>query len=328
MKVGILGAGNIACKMAETINLLNDQDIELYAIGSSSYKRSEEFAKKYGIEKAYGSYEELVSDDAIDLIYVATIHTMHYEHALLCLNHQKNVLVEKPFTVNVKEAKVLFEVAKEKNLFICEAMWTRFMPSAKYFKDIIKNNVIGEVHSITADIGYNLADVKRMNDLTCGGGALLDIGIYPLHFAMMVCGDDIKEVKGQCIKLASGVDGLDSITVTYDNKMASLHATMLSNCDNHGYIYGSLGYLKVDNINNPQKVERFNNEHECVEVVDFSNQLTGFEYELVASLNAIKENKLECNEVSHELTLKVLNIMDHLRASWDIKYPSDTKGDE
>lgn len=323
MKIGILGAGKIACKMAETINLLNDQDVELYAIGSSSYKKSEEFAKKYGIEKAYGSYEELVSDEAIDLIYVATIHSKHFEHALLCLNHQKNVLVEKPFTLNVKEAKHLFEVAKEKNLFICEAMWTRFMPSAKYFKEIIKSQVIGEVYSVSANIGYNLANVERMNDLTCGGGALLDIGIYLLHFAMMVCGDDVKEVNGQCVKLPSGVDGLDSITMIYPNKIASLHATMLSNSDNHGYIYGSLGYLKVDNINNPQKIERFNNNHQCVEVVDFSKQLTGFEDELLASLKAIKENKLECREVSHQLTLQVLAIMDELRKSWQVIYPSD-----
>lgn len=322
MKIGILGSGAIANKMAETILNLKDKNTELYAIGASNYDKALQFGQKYGIKKIYGDYDSLVKDENIDLIYIATIHTLHFEQAILCLENGRNVLVEKPFTINQKQAEILFEKAKEKNLFICEAIWTRFMPSAQYFKQLKENKIIGEISSIVANIGYDIKNVARMNSLEYAGGALLDIGLYPIHFAMMVLGNDVKEIKGECMYLESGVDAVDSITMKWDNAIATLHATMLANTDRSGYIYGTKGYIKVDNINNPHKVERYLN-GECVETIDFSKQITGYEFEVLAALNAIKNQQIMDKEVDYSLTLQVMSYLDQLRKSWSIVFPQE-----
>ncbi len=323
MKIGILGAGNIAHTMAKTLIQMSDKNIELYAIASSSLEKSQAFAKKYDIPKAYDSYEKLVEDGDIDLIYIATIHTMHYQHALLCIENHKHVLIEKPMTINEKQALDLFQRAKENHVFVSEAMWTRFMPSAQFLKNIINSQIIGNVTSIDTHIGYRLDDVQRMTDLTCGGGALLDIGIYPIHFAMMVFSDNVQTIYGHCLKFHTGVDAIDSITMQWNHHIASLQATMLSDSDNHGYIYGSEGYLVVDNINNPHQIKHYDRNHQHIQTFDFSNQITGFEYEILACQEAIENHLLETPQVPHDLTLKVLRYMDQLRHQWDIKYPQD-----
>lgn len=323
MKIGILGAGNIAHTMAQTLIQMKDNDIELYAIGSSSLKKSQQFASKYGIQKAYGSYEELAKDESIDLIYIATIHTMHYQHALMCIENHHHVLIEKPMTINQNQARDLFHKAKENNVFVSEAMWTRFMPSAQFFKNIISSKIIGTVTSVNAQIGYRLNEVNRMIDLHCGGGALLDIGIYLLHFAMMVFSDNVSDVTGEVLKLDSGVDAIDSITMHFQQGLASLQATMLSNCDNHGYIYGTSGYLKVDNINNPHLIEQFDENNQLIKTYDFSNQITGFEYEILECKQAIENNQTESSCAPHHLTLQVLGYMDNLRKRWNVVYPQD-----
>lgn len=323
MKIGILGAGKIAGKMAQTLNMMNDEKYELYAVGSSSLEKSENFAKNYNIKKAYGSYEELAKDSNIDLIYISTIHTMHFEHAMLCLENNRNVLVEKPFAVNKKQAQIMFDKATEKNLFITEAMWTRFMPSGKYLQSVAADKVIGDASSVQATIGYNISNVERMINPALAGGALLDVGIYSLHFAMMVFGNDFISCGGECVHLYSGVDAAESMTMKWDKSIASLHATMLSETGNPGYVFGSEGYLKVDNINNPKIITRYDNSGSLVETVDFSKQFTGYEYEIIGSCRAIESGKTECEEVPHSLTLQVMETMDKLRKDWGVKYPCD-----
>lgn len=145
MKVAILGAGYIGGIMAETIKGMAHKDIELYAVGARDIKRAEEFAQKYGIKKAYGSYEELVKDERIDLVYIATPHSHHYQHGKLCIENGKNILCEKAFTVNEEQARELFRLAKEKNIFITEAIWTRYMPSREIINGIVKSGELGEV---------------------------------------------------------------------------------------------------------------------------------------------------------------------------------------
>lgn len=321
MKIGILGAGHIACKMAQTINGMKSPEYQLYAVGASSYEKAEAFAKEYNIPKIYGSYEELAKDDNIDLIYVATIHTMHFEHTMLCLDNGRNVLVEKPFAVNANQAEILFKKAEEKNLLISEAIWTRYMPSGKFLCSLKDSGIIGDIKSVQATIGYPLTNKHRLISPECAGGALLDVGIYAIHFAMMVFGNDFTSCTGECFKLESGVDGVDSITMKWKNGIATLHATMLSETGNAGYIFGSKGYLKIDNINNPKIIKRFDNENKEVETYDFSDQITGFEYEVKSCCDAIKEGKTECQDAPHSLTVTVNKAMDSLLNSWGIFYP-------
>lgn len=322
MKIGILGAGKIAHKMAETIVKMNHEDIQLYAIGASDLNRAQQFAKCYNIEKAYGNYEDFVQDNNIDLVYIATIHPLHYTHALLCIKHHKHVLIEKPMTISVEQAKKLYTLAKEYNVLAIEAMWTRFMPSAHYFKQLQQSNIIGTITSVVANIGYNLIDVERMIKLEYAGGALYDIGIYPIHFAMMVFNQLPKEVLGACTKLESGVDAIDTIVMKWDHAQASLHATMLSDNDNRGIIYGSKGYVEVDNINNPQTVKVFKN-GKCEEVIDFSNMITGFEYEVLACYETIMNNKIIYDNYTQQDSLQVLKYMEQLRNQWGIVFNNE-----
>ena len=156
MKIGILGAGGIAVQMAKTVAGM--KDVENYAVAARSLERAQAFAEKYGFSKAYGSYEEMLADPLVDLVYIATPHSHHYLHAKMCLEAGKNVLCEKAFTVNADQARKLFTLAKEKNLLITEAIWTRYMPSRKMIDDIISSGVIGEVTAVTANLNYAISE--------------------------------------------------------------------------------------------------------------------------------------------------------------------------
>ena len=187
MKIGILGAGGIAVQMAKTVAGM--KDVENYAVAARRFERAQAFAEKYGFSKAYGSYEEMLADPQVDLVYIATPHSHHYLHAKMCLEAGKNVLCEKAFTVNADQARKLFALAKEKNLLITEAIWTRYMPSRKMIDDIISSGVIGEVTAVTANLNYAISEVERIRKPELAGGALLDVGVYTINFASMVLGD-------------------------------------------------------------------------------------------------------------------------------------------
>ena len=320
MNIGILGAGSIARQMAYTISKM-DNAIN-YAIASRDYKKSQEFAKEFRVIKAYGSYEEMIKDPEVELVYIATPHSLHYEHAKLCLNNGKHVLCEKAFTINEKQAEELFEIAKEKNLFITEAIWTRYMPMRKTLDDILESDVIGELHSLTANLGYRINDVPRLVDPNLAGGSLLDVGVYTLNFASMVFGNNIKDISSTVIKTDTGVDAQNSITLYYENnRMAILHSTMMSRTDRRGIIYGSKGYIEVENINNCEGIKIYSLDGNLIDEYKTPKQITGYEYEVEASIKAIKNGELECIEMPHSETLIIMRLMDKLRNNWGIKYP-------
>lgn len=320
MKVGILGAGKIAVKMAETLNGMDDA--VCYAIASRDSKKAEAFAKEFGVEKAYGSYEELVSDPEVELIYVATPHSHHYQHAKLCIEHGKPVLCEKAFTANARQARELLAFAKEKGVFITEAIWVRYMPSRKMLEEIIAGGEIGEITSVTANLGYDIQHVERMQRPELAGGALLDVGIYPLSFISMVLGDDVKNIVSTCTKTATGVDEQNVMILEYDGgKLATAHSGMLAATEQYGIIYGTKGYIIAENINNIDKIKIYTPDRKLVREVHAPGQITGYEYEVRASMQAIREGKLECPEMPHAETIVMMELMDKIRYSWGIKYP-------
>lgn len=319
MKIGILGAGHIAEKMAATINKMNS--CELSAIGSRSTEKAKKFAEKFGIPYYYGSYDKLARSAEIDLIYIATPHSRHFEDCLLCLENNKNVLCEKPFTVNHKQAEILFNYAESKNLFIGEAMWTRFMPMRYVLDKIISENMIGEISSLTADLGYQIADVERIKKPELAGGALLDLGIYPLNFAVMAFGKSIGNIVSQCTKNEYGVDIHNSIIISYDNgKTAILHSNANAKTSRMGIIYGRKGRIEFKNINNCEGIEVILNDGQRINY-ETPQQISGYEYEVEAAIKAVSEKKTECDEMPHSETLYILRIMDQLRNEWGIRYP-------
>lgn len=319
MKVGILGAGGIARKMAYTVN--NMEGAEFAAIGSRSIDKAEAFAAEFNIPKAYGSYEELVSDSSLDLIYVATPHSRHYEDCMLCLENGRNVLCEKPFTANAEQAEKVLTFAEEKGLFAGEAIWTRYLPMRFKLDEIINSGVIGEISSLSANLGYSIAHVERLIKPELAGGALLDLGVYTINFALMAFGTDIEKITSDCVKNEYGVDSNNSVIIKYkDGKTALLHSNMNSNLDNRGIINGSKGRIEFININNCEGIEVYLNDG-TVTKYETPAQITGFEYEAAASLKAISEGKTECDEMPHSEILRVMKIMDFLRNDWGIKYP-------
>ncbi len=322
MKVGILGAGGIAIHMANTLNGM--ETAEAYAVASRNGERAELFAKEHKIEKAYGSYEALLNDPEVDLVYIATPHSHHFEQAKLCLEHGKPVLVEKAFTANARQARELIALAEEKQLLVAEALWTRYMPSRKMINDLLDEAVIGKATSLTANLGYPVAHVNRLNEPELAGGALLDLGVYPINFAMMAFGDDFAELTGEAVLTEKGVDARNSMTMTWaDGRMAVLHTNMAVMTDRLGAIFGDKGYLEVQNINNCEEIRVYDLNRELVARHLVPQQITGYEYQVESCRKAIAEGKIECPEMPHATSLKVMIACDALRERWGVRFPFD-----
>ncbi|MGB4406454.1 MAG: Gfo/Idh/MocA family oxidoreductase [Sphaerochaeta sp.] len=253
IKMAIMGAGTIANKMALTITTMSS--VEAYAIAARDEDCAKAFADTYGFVEAYGSYKEMLADDAIDFVYVAVPHSHHFKCMKMCLEAGKNVLCEKPFTVNAKQTRLILDFAKEKHLLVAEAMWTRYMPSRRIIDDIIASGVIGDVTSLTASLGYELSDVKRIWDKNLAAGALLDVGCYLVNFAKMIFSGDITDTYASDV-FRDGVDAIDTISLMFDNsKMATMQCSVVAAQNRRGDIFGTKGYIEVTNINNPELIE-------------------------------------------------------------------------
>ncbi len=319
MKVGILGAGSIAHKMAATISLM--EGIEVYAVASRSLKKAEEFAKQYQIPKAYADYRAMAKDPSVDLVYIATPHSHHYAHVKLCLEQGRHVLCEKAFMINSSQAKEAVKLAKEKNLLLAEAIWTRYMPSRSIIRKAVESGMIGEVTSLTANLGYVIKNKERLVRSDLGGGALLDLGVYPVNFALMVFGDDYAEVSAEAVLSGQGVDLQNSITWKWkDGRMAVLHSNMQALTDRRGIIYGDKGYIQVENINNCEAVSVYDLDRNLVKQYEIPPQITGYEYEVEACLRAIENGETECSEMPLSDSVAVMELLDRIREILGIKY--------
>lgn len=320
MKVGIMGAGVIAEKMALTLNLM--EDAQCYAVASRSIEKAEAFAKAHRVERAYGSYEEMLKDDAVELVYIATPHSHHYDCAKLCLRYDKPVLCEKAFMANAGQAEEILSGFEEKGVFITEAIWTRYLPSRRMIDEVIASGELGEVTFVTANLGYDIQGVERLQRPELAGGALLDVGVYPLNFISMVLGTEVKEITSTCTKTSSGVDEQNAIILKFaGGAMAVAHSGLLSATEQNGIVYGTKGYLIAEEINNIQNIKVYSKERKLKWEKKVPEQLTGFEDEVRASIKAIKTGKLECREMPHKETLRIMKMMGELRREWGIRYP-------
>lgn len=322
MKFAILAAGNIANLMAEAVTGI--EKIERYAVASRELERAQAFADKWGFEKAYGSYEEMLSDPEVELVYVASPHSHHYEHAKLCLTHGKHVLVEKAFTVNAEQAQELVALSEEKGLLLTEAIWTRYMPSRKMIDDLLESGVIGKVTSLTANLGYVLPHIERMQKPELAGGALLDLGVYPINFALMTFHGEVEKVTSTAVMSPLGVDWINSITLTFtDGKVAVLHSNMLAQTDRQGVINGDKGYIEVQNINNCEEIRVYDLDRKLTARYGVPEQINGYEYEVISCINAIENGQTQCPEMPHSETLRVMKLMDSIRGQWKMTYPCE-----
>ena len=322
MKVGIIGTGWIAEKAAITLNGL--QECEAYAVGSRSIETAQAFAAKWNIPKAYGSYRELLEDPDVDLVYVGTPHSHHYDVTRDALLAGKPCLVEKAFMANARQAEEIINLAHERKVFLAEAIWTRYQPAVGIVRSIIDSGRIGQPRLITATLGYSMGNKLRIMRPELCGGALLDLGVYVINFVRMFTNAAIKQIDGHCVKSDTGMDLTNAITIILeDGILANVQSSAPCVGDNIGVIAGTEGNIIIDNVNNPQQITVNGPDRTYVETIRVPQQITGYEYQFLACRQALLDGRLEPLEMPHAEVLYVMQLMDGLRQKWDVRYPMD-----
>ncbi len=322
MKVGIMGCGGIAEVMAQTLNQM--PEVECYAVASRSIDKAVKFQEKYHFNKAYGSYEELVNDGEVELVYIATPHSHHYENMLMCIAAKKAILCEKAFCVNTSQATEVLALAKKENVLVAEAIWTRYMPSRNQVIELIESGIIGRVSMVSANLCYPIQHIDRIVNPQLAGGSLLDVGVYPINFAAMVLGYDIKQIFAHATYTPTKVDKAVTMTFVYeDDRVASLYCGMEGISDRAGCITGEKGYIQVTNINNISKIEVFSLEAQCIKSIDVNHAISGYEYQVLACKEALSHGRIECPQMPHKEIIQITEIMDEIRRQINVVYEWD-----
>lgn len=317
MNVGIIGAGHIAEKAARTLAEMGG--MQCLAIGSRSQEKAKAFADKFAIPRAYGSYSDLLQDPDVDLVYIATPHSCHFEHARDAILAGKPCLVEKSFMMNAVEAAAILALAREKGVFIGEAIWPRYMPVRAMAREVIASGAIGKPVMLTATLAYDVSGKERVLQPSLGGGALLDLGVYLLNFVRMYCDSPIRDLSTSCIRAATGVDASEVITFIHeDGTLSTVQASAFSQGSNEGVIIGATGYLVFDDLINPTCLRICRKGHIVEREIPVPQQITGFEYQFRACADAISSGQLEPSQMPHAEMLYIMHLMDRLRTEWGV----------
>lgn len=324
IKWGIIGAGRISTKFATA--LVGMDNTKLAAIASRNMDNAKEFATKFGIEKSYGSYEDLVNDPEIDVIYIGTPNTEHKRNAELCIKNKKAVLCEKPFALNEKETKYLIELAKENQVFLMEAMWTKFLPVTQKVKEWMETGKIGNVLKLDINFGFQTKfdESSRLFNIDLAGGALLDVGVYPIAYSIFLMNQFPKEIRSTAIVGKSGVDEQNAILFHFDNKViATLSSAITAKVGQDAVIIGDNGRIVVPNFWMADQAFLYNGDGNLLESFSEGARINGYEHEANEVNQCIMEGKIESDIVPLRDTLNIIKIMDTLRCEWGIKYKQE-----
>ncbi|ABG82510.1 Gfo/Idh/MocA family oxidoreductase [Clostridium perfringens] len=317
LKWGILGPGNIARDFAQALNRVNG---EVYAVASRNKERAEKFARENNVKKAYGSYDEIIKDKDIDVVYIATPHSNHYEYIIKSLNNNKHVLCEKAITVNERELEEALKIAREKNLVLEEAMTLFHMPLYEKVIKKINNEDLGKVNMVQVSFGSfkEYDENNRFFNLDLAGGALLDIGTYALSFARYFLSSMPEEILSTVKKAKTGVDEESGIILkTKEDEIATISLAFRSKMPKRGIVSCDNGFITIDNFPRANKAT-INYLDGAVEVIECGEEEKALDYEVIFMEERIKENK-ESNSI--ELTYDVTKIMNKVRKDWGIVYP-------
>jgi predicted dehydrogenase len=317
---GILGPGGIAQAFAKDLAFIEGHTIG--AVGSRSLSNAQNFATTFG-GTAYGSYEELVADSSIDAIYVATPHPAHHDNVILALNADKPVLCEKPFAVNAQQAQAMVDAAAKNKVALMEAMWARFLPHYAKVREIVASGVLGPILSIHADHGQRLADqgIARLVDPQLAGGALLDLGIYPISFAHMILGNPTS-ITSKAVMTDRGVDAQTSMIFSYDNgAQAVLTTTMIEQTPCRAVVAGLNGWLEIDRtFYNPASMRVILNDGS---VTEYPSTYTGhgLREQAESFKQLVQSGSLESKILTWKDTVDIMKSMDTVRSQIGLKYP-------
>lgn len=318
---GVLGPGRIAHAFAKGLAVIEGG--KLYASASRDLERAKSFNARYGAERAYASYEELVNDPRVDAVYVATPHNFHYAHTKLALEAGKAVLCEKPFTVNAREAKELIELARAKNLFLMEAVWTRYLPIFKVVREWLDSGAIGEVIHVSSTIGFCVPRVLegRMFNHDLAGGALLDLGLYPVSTSQWIFRRNPQSFRADVFLGETQVDEVTHAILNYGNGVSSTFCcSLLGRLQGDMQIAGTKGTIRI----HPQfwcsKIATISRSYDSFETVERPFLASGFEYEIEAAMKAMRAGAIEEPTMPHADTLGNMELADAIRASANFRY--------
>ena len=325
IKWGIIGAGIIAKQMANALKIT--PNCQLCAVASKTPSKARMFADENGVENAY-NYQEIVNSKEIDVIYVATTHNFHFDNAKLALEHSKHVLIEKSFTVNANEARELVRIALEKNLFLMEAMWVRFLPNLKMLKSKIQSNEIGEVKVFNISFGGFVGTQyeKRLKNPALAGGVTLDMGIYPISFVCYLLGELPIDIKSMTRFSDLGVDEISNYMFRFPSGcLANISTSYNLKMRNEAIIYGAEGYIEFPQFQAGQrftilKHEGTNEIKDTIEVLE-NNHSNGFIYQVEEVNRCVREGKLESEIMPLNETIGIMAVMDKMRDEWGFIYP-------
>ncbi|MGL4611699.1 MAG: Gfo/Idh/MocA family protein [Trueperaceae bacterium] len=320
---GILGTGTIAHKFAAGLNDL--PDIKLVAVGSRTQEAADTFANKFKIERRHPTYEALVQDPEVDAIYISTPHPFHKENTLLCLENGKAVLCEKPFAINAKEALEMIALARQKKVFLMEAMWSRFLPHMVKVRELLAQDTLGDVRMLECDFGFRteVNPNSRLFNPELGGGAVLDVGIYPISLAFMLFGAPV-EVKSFARLGSTGVDEEATMLFSHREGQQSLLSTATRLSTPHeATIIGTKGYIRIHSPWWGPSNFTVHVEGKKPKKVKVETPLNGYTYEALEVSQCLREGKLESDFMPLDETLAIMKTLDAIRGQWGLKYPME-----
>ncbi len=317
---GILSTGFIAGQFARGLSVI--ADAELVAVGSRTQASADAFGAEFNIPKRHASYEALAHDPEVDVIYIGTPHPMHHENITLCLNAGKHVLCEKPFTINAHQAREVVALAREKNLFLMEAMWTRFLPVMAQVRAWLAEGKIGAVQMIKADFCFrtDFDAQHRLFNPDLGGGALLDVGIYPISLTAMILGLP-QTIQSHVHLGATGVDEQNALLFGYSNGAAALLSSAVrTQLPYDALIVGENGHLYIPDFFKAERVT-LTLAGGNVQTFEFPHKKNGYEYQAIAIGDYLRAGKQESDIMPLDETIALMQLMDSIRAEWGLVYP-------
>jgi predicted dehydrogenase len=316
LRVGILGCGTIAAKVADSLK--DNKKVVIAGVASRERNKAKKFAAAHCPDaKVFTGYEKLAASDEIDLIYITTPNTYHYEHAIMCIKEYKNILVEKPFAMSKAESDSIFFEAKNRGVFVAEAMWTSYTPLHKKALELIAQGKIGAVKYVSANLGYDIENVPRLNSQVLGGGSYLDLGVYTTNFALSFMGNDIKVSRVFARQISSGIDKDTSYCLeTEDGSiLGNFYVTMCADTDKDGVVIGENGKIKFSNINNYRKIALYSPDDQLIEeYVDPDDYLHGYVHEFEACADAVRKGLIQAPDMPWSRTAKIAQLNDTIRS--------------
>ena len=315
---GIIGLGKIANKFAT--DLATVENAELFAVASRSKQNADEFATKYSAKKAYNSYLDLAKDTQVDAIYIATPHSFHKEHTILCLQNKKAVLCEKPFAMNLQEVTEMITVAEENNILLMEALWTYFLPHFQYVLNIVKSEKFGKLKELEADFGfYNKYNTNsRVFKKEVGGGSLLDIGIYPIFSALATLGEP-DTIDADATFFENGADSECNITFNYKDAKAILKSSLLEQTPTHAIFSFDNAVVKINSrFHEPSTITILKNCKE--ETIDFNTKSIGYNFEIEHFNSLLRNNKKESDFMTFQFSKNLIKTIDSVRDVIGLEY--------